>query len=56
MVRRVMAALDESIVDCFVTSVVDDAPTSVYLANVKLIVGTTFVPLPKTPFVSAGRR
>ena len=52
-VRRVIAILDECIVDHFVPPLAPDAPTSVYFAHVKIIVDTTFVPLPKTPFIRA---
>ena len=50
-VRRVVDVLDECIFDIFVPPLASDAPTSVFFANVRIIVDSTFVPLPKTPFV-----
>ena len=52
-VRRVVNVLDECLFDHFVTPLVSDASTSVFFANVKIIVDSTFVPLPKTPFIRA---
>ena len=48
-----MAALDEYIYDYFVPPLASDAPSSVFFANVKIIVDSTFVPLPKTQFIPA---
>ena len=53
MLRRVLAVLDECLFDRFVTPVASNAPTSAFFANMKIIVDTTFVPLPKTPFIPA---
>ena len=53
MLRRVVTALDECIYDHFVTPLASNAPTSVHFANVKIIVDSTFLPLPKTPFTPA---
>ena len=52
-VRRVVDVLDECLFDVFVPPLATNAPTSVFFANVKIIVDTTFVPLPKTQFVRA---
>ena len=51
MVRRVIAVLDECIYSIFVQPLAADAPTSTFFPNVKIIVDTTFVPLPKNTFV-----
>ena len=51
--RRIVEVIDESIFDIFVPPVAADAPTSVFFANVKIIVDSTFIPHPKTPFVRA---
>ena len=53
MVRKVVAALDGCISSRFVPSLASNAPTAVRFPNVKIIVDTTFVPLPKTPFIPA---
>ena len=53
MVRRVVDALEECLYAHFVPPLAPTAPTSVYFANVKIIVDTTFVPLPKTQFIRA---
>ena len=53
MVRQVIAAIDECCFDLFVKPLAADAPTSIFFANVKIIVDTTFVPLPKNTFVRA---
>ena len=50
-VRRVVDVLDQCIFDIFVPPLASDAPTSVVFAYVKVIVDSTFVPLPKTPFI-----
>lgn len=52
-VRKVVAALDKCISSRFVPSLAPNAPTAVRFPNVKIIVDTTFVPLPKTPFIPA---
>ena len=46
-----IAVLGECIFSLFVPPLALDAPTSVFFANVKIIVDTTFVPLPKYTFV-----
>jgi hypothetical protein len=51
MLRRVVAVLSDEIYDIFVPPLAPDSPTSVLFANVKIIVDTTFVPLPKNTFV-----
>lgn len=51
MVRRVVGALDESCYDYFVPPLAANAPTSIYFPNVKIIVDSTFVPLPKNQFI-----
>ena len=48
-----MAVLDECLFSLFVPPFVPNAPTSVYFANVKIIVDTTFASLPKNTFVRA---
>ena len=53
MLRRVIAVLDECIFDRFVPPLASDATTSLFFANVRIIVDSTFVPLPKTQFVPA---
>ena len=53
MVRRVISILDECIVSLFVQPLAGDSKTSVYFANVRIIVDSTFVPLPKIQFVRA---
>jgi len=53
MLRRVIAVLDECIFDRFVPPLAPNAPTSVYFAYVKIIVDTTFIPLPKNQFIPA---
>ena len=53
MVRRVIAILDECLFDRFVPLFAPNAPTAVYFTHVKIIVDTTFVPIPKTPFIPA---
>jgi hypothetical protein len=53
MLRRVVTVIDECCFDLFVQPLAADAPTAVFFANVKIIVDTTFVPLPKTQFVRA---
>jgi hypothetical protein len=51
--RKVVAALDECIFPRFVPALAPNAPTAVRFPHVKIIVDTTFVPLPKTPFTPA---
>jgi len=51
MVRQVVAALDDCCFALFVKPLASDAPTSIFFNNVKIIVDTTFVPLPKNTFV-----
>ena len=53
MLRRVIPILDECCFSVFVRPLAADAPTSVFFPNVKVIVDTTFVPLPKNTFVRA---
>ena len=53
MLRRVIAALDECIYDYFVPPLAPDAQSSVLFANVRLIVDSTFVPVPKSQFIPA---
>ena len=52
-VRKVVAALDECIFSRFVPPLAPNAPTAVRFPDVKIIVDTTFVPLPKTRFIPA---
>jgi hypothetical protein len=52
-VRKVVAVLDECIVSRFIPAIAPDAPTAVHFPNVKIIVDTTFIPLPKTPFITS---
>ena len=49
--RRVICILDNTIYPLFVTPLASDAPTSVFFPNVKIIVDSTFVPLPKGQFI-----
>ena len=51
MLRRVVAVLSDHIYDLFVQPLAPDASTSVFFANCKIIVDSTFVPLPKNTFV-----
>ena len=53
MVRKVFAILDECIYNRLVPPLEATAPNTVFFANVKTIVHTTFVPVPKTPFIAA---
>ena len=52
-VRKVIDILDECIYSRFITPLASNAPTAVFFADVKIIVDTTFVPLPKTQFIPA---
>ena len=52
-VRKVIAILDECIYTRLVPPLEPNAPNAVFFANVKIIVHTTFVPVPKTPFIAA---
>ena len=51
MVRRVIPVLDECCYSVFVPPLAADAPVSTFFPNVKIIVDSTFVPLPKNTFV-----
>ena len=53
MLRRVVTALDECMFDHFVTPLASNAPTSIYFADAKIVVDSTFVPIPKNTFVPA---
>jgi hypothetical protein len=50
-VRRVIDVLDRNIVGHFIPPLSANAPSSTFFDRVKIIVDTTFVPLPKSPFL-----
>ena len=50
-VRRVIDVLDRKIVSHLIPPLAANAPPSTFFDRVKIIVDTTFVPLPKSPFL-----